>query len=104
MFILLSEITGCTPAPSSEAADGYTARIIIKFFDSRANPADSQFTETLSRDAGVTLVYLRPMSGAAHVFEVRGLRDAAELQEVVRRLSKQPSVVYAEEDRMRRPQ
>lgn len=93
---------GCAPTPSSVADDGYTARVIVKFSDLGVNPAERSFVDDLSHDAGVTLVYLRPMSGGAHVFEVRNLRDAAELQEVLRRLSRRPGVAYAEEDRVRR--
>lgn len=102
--LLILGFVGCTSVPSSEAADGYTARIIVKFSDMGVNPAERSFVEDLSHDAGVTLDYLRPMSGGAHVFEVRNLRDAAELQEVLRRLAKRPGVAYAEEDRMRRKQ
>lgn len=102
LFIL--GLAGCAPVPSSEAADGYTARIIVKFSDMSANPADRNFVENLSHDVGVSLGYLRPMSGGAHVFEVRNLRDAAELQEVLRRLSKRPGVAYAEQDSLRRKQ
>lgn len=103
VFFVLG-LAGCTPAPSSAAADGYTARIIVKFSDMGVNPADRSFVENLSHDAGVTLDYLRPMSGGAHVFEVHNLRDVAELQEVLRRLSKRPGVAYAEEDSLRRKQ
>lgn len=102
LFIL--GLAGCAPLPSSEATDSYSARIIVKFSTMDVNPADRSFVENLSHDAGVTLEYLRPMSGGAHVFEVRNLRDAAELQEVLRRLVKRPGVAYAEEDRMRRKQ
>lgn len=97
-------LAGCTPASSSAAADGYTARIIVKFSDMSANPADRNFVENLSHDVGVSLGYLRPMSGGAHVFEVYNLRDAAELQEVLRRLAKRPGVAYSEEDGLRRKQ
>jgi len=97
-------LVGCTPAPSSEASDGYTARIIVKFSDMDVNPADDSFVENLSHDAGVTLKYLQPMSGGAHVFKVLNLRDAVELQDVLQRLSKRPGVAYAEEDRLRRKQ
>lgn len=102
LFIL--GLAGCTPAPSSEAVDGYTARIVVKFSDMSVNPADRIFVEDLSHDVGVALVYLRPMSGGAHVFEVHNLRDAAELQEVLRRLAKRPGIAYAEEDSLRRKQ
>lgn len=103
--VLLSlGLSACTPAPSSEAADGYMARIIIKFSDMSVNPAGRSFVGELSRDAGVTLEYSRPMSGGAHVFDVHNLRDAADLQEVLRRLAKRPGVAYAEEDSLRRPQ
>jgi hypothetical protein len=97
-------LAGCTPAPPSVAGDGYTAQIIVKFSDATMNPSENIFVDQLSHDAGARLIYVRPMSGAAHVFEVRGLHDAAELQEVLRRLAKRSGVVYAEEDRVRRAQ
>jgi len=75
-------------------------RIIIKFSDPKANPADAKFLEALSRDAGATLVYLHPASGSAHVFEVR----TPDLQAVLQRLTRQSGVIYAEEDRVKRKQ
>ncbi len=100
IWIMLSlAVVGCVPTTPVSAEAGYTARIIVKFSDSIENPADSRFVQELSREASVTLDYIQPMSGAAHVFEVRNVRDAAELDEVLRQLAAQPSVVYAEPDR-----
>lgn len=95
-------LAGCVSAPSSVADEAYAARIIVKFSDLSIHPAERSFLEDLSHDAGITLIHVRPMSGGAHVFEARGLRDAAELQEVLRRLSKRSGVAYVEEDRVRR--
>jgi hypothetical protein len=64
-------LAGCTPAPPSIAGDGYTAQIIVKFSDATMNPSENIFVDQLSHDAGARLIYVRPMSGAAHVFEVR---------------------------------
>lgn len=92
-------VVGCVPTTQSSADEGYTARIIVKFSDRIENPADNRYVQELSREVGVTLTYLQPMSGAAHVFEVRNVQDAAELDDVLRQLAAQPDVVYTEQDR-----
>ena len=103
-MLLLLVLASCAPTPTSVADDGYTPQIIVKFADTAVNPSDTHFVDDLSGELGVRLAYVRPMSGAAYVLKVHGLRDAAELQEILRRLAKRPGVAYAEEDRVRRAQ
>jgi hypothetical protein len=78
-------------APMSE-------RFIIKFRDAKSDPARVEFMRGLSRDAGATLVYVRPLSGDAHVMRVERLLNAPDVAAVIERLSKRPDVEYAEPD------
>ena len=103
-WMLLLVLLGCAPAHSVDDGKGLRARIIIKFSDTAARPAERTHVDALSQHAGVTLRYMQPISDSLHVFEVLGLRDPAELQEIMRRLAKHPGVTYVEEDRPRRVQ
>lgn len=73
-------------------------RFIIKFRDAKSDPARVEFMRGLSRDAGATLVYVRPLSGDAHVMRVERLLNAPDVAAVIERLSKRPDVEYAEPD------
>jgi hypothetical protein len=77
-----------------------TAQIIIKFRNDALDPSRPDFIEGLSRDASAKLVYVRPMSGGAHVFRVEDIADSVQLTEVVQRLSKRPDILYVEQDAM----
>ncbi len=80
------------------------AQLIIKFSSAVTDPSQAEFVDTLSKDIGVSLAYLRPMSGGAHVFIVKGAPDSRQLQDISRRLSKRSDVIYAEPDRIMRHQ
>jgi hypothetical protein len=103
-FAVASVVSACAPTATAPADAVYTAQVIIKFSEAVEDPTDSRFVQALSRDAGVTLDYLRPVGDAAHVYEVREVADATELKEVLRQLAAQPHVIYAEQDRMLRKQ
>lgn len=75
-----------------------TAQIIIKFRNDALDPSRPDFTEGLSRDASAKLVYVRPMSGGAHVFRLEDITDSVQLTEVVQRLSRRPDILYVEQD------
>ena len=76
------------------------AQIIIKFRDPSLDPSRNSFVLGLARDVNATLVLIRPMSGGAYVFRVNNISDAAELADVIQRLSKRPDVLYVEQDAM----
>ncbi|HVO67201.1 MAG TPA: hypothetical protein VMT12_12010 [Syntrophales bacterium] len=75
-----------------------SAQLIIKFRDHTLDPSRNDFVQGLSRDAKATLVYVRPMSGGAHVFRVENISDAAQIAEVIKRLSGRQDVLYVEQD------
>jgi hypothetical protein len=75
-----------------------TAQIIIKFRNESFDPSQAAFIQELSRNAKATLVYLRPMSGGAHVFRAENIVLPDELTEIILRLSKRPDVLYVEQD------
>ena len=81
-----------------------TAHIIIKFRDDAIDPSRTDFVQGLAHDANAALVYVRPMSGGAHVFRVVNVSDTTQLTEVIQRLSKRPDVLYVEQDRIMRHQ
>ena len=75
------------------------AQIIIKFRDPGLDPSQSHFLEEIGRRAGAALIYVRPMSGGAHVLRPQDPVDAAELDRIIGQLGKRTDVEYVEPDR-----
>jgi hypothetical protein len=75
-------------------------QVIIKFRDPALDPSRQDYLRVLAHDTGVKLVYVRPMSGGAHVLRVEGAVDAEQFQRVVNGLATRPEVEYAEPDRL----
>lgn len=81
-----------------------TSQVIVKFRDPALDPAQQGYLKGLARDMGdVSLAYVRPMSGGAHVLRVEGAVDAGHFQRIVDGLAKRPEVEYAEPDSRMRP-
>ncbi len=113
LLVFVTCVTGvlsaCIPHPihaSSDAAPPESSmrllqatQIIIKFRDPGLDPSQSHFLNEISRDAGATLIYIRPMSGGAHVLRPENPTDGAELNRIVERLRTRPDVEYVEPDR-----
>jgi hypothetical protein len=90
----------CVAAGEAPQAPATTvAQIIVAFRDPTFDPSRGDYLQNLSAETGVSLSYLRPMSGGAHVLQVRGGLDARSLGQLVARLAGRPEVRYAEEDR-----
>ena len=75
------------------------SQLIIKFRDPALDPSRQAYLQELARDTGVVLVYVRPMSGGAHILRVEGVVEANRLQSIVKRLAERAEVEYAEPDR-----
>lgn len=75
-------------------------QVIVKFHDPALDPTRQDYLQTLVLDIGVKLVYVRPMSGGAHVLRVEGAADVAEFRRVVNELASRSEVEYAEPDRL----
>ncbi len=87
--------------PQAEWQAATIDRVIVQF-QPGMDPTDAQFLGLLSEGLGASLIYLRPLSGGAHLLQVRGHADAARFLELVAHLNRRPEVVYAETDaRMR---
>lgn len=105
---LLPVAGGCTtqgPAshPAIRPAAMVSNQVIIRFKPEVSNPADPAFLQKLSADIGVPLIYVRPMSGGAHVLKFGEKLDRAQVDAALQALNREPSIVYAEEDRIVRP-
>ncbi len=108
---VLTLLLGCVAPACGDATAGSSpekgqlvatsGRIIVKF-QSGTDPTNAQFLGKLSAALGVSLSYLRPLSGDAHLLQAQGLKDAAHFAHVVTQLNRRAEVVYAEADaRMR---
>ncbi|GMQ89996.1 MAG: hypothetical protein BMS9Abin10_0336 [Gammaproteobacteria bacterium] len=116
LAIIILLVSGCArpggeaiaAGQQEEAAAGKpparSLRIIVKFNPVVTDPSAPAYVAALSRDAGATLVYLRPMSGGAHVFVVEGISSADDLTAVIKRLGQRSDVIYVEADRIMRHQ
>ena len=106
----LLALSGCAgigmpaAAESVQYADSPRIRqmtqVIIKFRDPALDPSRQEYLRELAHDTGVKLVYVRPMSGGAHVLRIEGVVDAEQFQRVVNGLATRPEVEYAEPDRL----
>ena len=77
-------------------------QLIVKFRDATLNPSQPAFLRELERDAGAPLVYVRPLSGQAHVLRVPAA-EAGRVQRIIDNLTQRPDIEYVEPDRMVRP-
>ena len=79
-------------------------QLIIKFSANVTKPARPELVKELSQEAGAPLVYIRPMSGGAHVFGISYPVNPAQMVALVRRLSARGDIVYVEQDQVLRHQ
>lgn len=110
--LLSAGLPGCArienPPPDQAAAAGslHTGRIIIRFRDPQPDLTRKTVLHSLSQDAGLFLVYVRPMSGGAHVLQAEDQSDRPvspeALTQAVRRLAARPDVEYVELDQRMR--
>jgi hypothetical protein len=84
--------------PQPQAAKLGMTQLIIKFRNVNFDPSQGDYLQILSRDIGATLVYLRPMSGGAHVFRVMDITGNEQLTAVIRRLAERADILYVEQD------
>jgi hypothetical protein len=106
----LLALSGCASIGMSAAAESVQyadsprtkqmTQVIIKFRDPVLDPSRQDYLRELAHDTGVKLVYVRAMSGGAHVLRVEGAVDAEQFQRVVNGLAARPEVEYAEPDRL----
>jgi serine protease len=86
--------------------DLLTNQIIVKYWDTdpeiRINAASPKEVNRLSTVTGVTLTYVREMSGDAHVYRVPSKMDAVALARIIQKLSALPEVAYSEPDQIMR--
>jgi hypothetical protein len=90
---------GCSPMVQGDAplrgsglvsASEDQLQLIVQFRE-EANPADPQYLANLSLKVGITLAYVRPMSGGGHV--LRAVIPAGTAAEVLQRLKRRPEIV-----------
>lgn len=86
--------------PQPQAARQKMAQLIIKFRKADFDPSRMTYVQELSHDAQTQMIYLRPMSGGAHVFRIMDISDNAQLTTIIRHLSKRPEILYVEQDRI----
>ncbi len=93
-------ISGQPPAvsPSEQSRPALASNRVIVKFRGDPDPSNAQFLGRLSEGLGVTLRYLRPLAGGAHLLRVEGLRDAAQFAGFIAELNRRAEVEYAEAD------
>ncbi len=102
IVLVVLALSGCARVAASEpsAAPPVTsAQIIVAFRDPAFDPSRGGYLQKVSAETGVSLSYLRPMSGGAHVLQVAGGQDAKALGALLGKLAARAEVLYAEEDR-----
>lgn len=81
-----------------------TQQFMLKFVDGRDERAARDSLPALESAAGLILVYVRPMSGQAHVLGFPPNATPAQVERALDRLRQLPEVEYAEPDRRVYPQ
>jgi serine protease len=112
IYLPLAVLNGEAPAPVEPPAVGEAApsplldQIIVRFRDAEITPAAVDRTaqiDALSQAAGVTLSYVREMSGEAIVIKLPDFKNAQEVRTIAERLSALPEVEFAEPDLILQP-
>jgi hypothetical protein len=108
LFAAVLVCVGCRTSASNTAAETVELQqahkkmamiqLIIKFRDTNLDPSKDVFVNQLSQDANATLVYVRPLSGGAHVFRIASMADKKQLAIIIQRLSRRTDIEYVEED------
>lgn len=99
LLVLAALLAACQPPPPASADGPPGTRLIVAFGAEVSEPARPDFVAELEADAGVGLIYLRPLAGGAHVFVTQRPLTAEETATALRRLRARGDVVYAEPDR-----
>ena len=79
------------------------SQIMIKLkagMDGKPQPLTASLLQSLASTAGVSLAYVRPLAGDAHVLQVANPMSVQDLTAITTKLSQHPSVQYAEPDRI----
>ena len=95
-----TSIAGDNNKPQPPVARQKMVQLIIRFRQADFDPSRIAYVQDLSRDAQTQIIYLRPMSGGAHVFRVMDISDNAQLTTVIQHLSARPEILYVEQDRI----
>ncbi len=104
--LLLSTINlGACANPSSTQTESTLIpyQFIIQFRTSVDDPSNPVFVQQLSKDAGVTLVFVRSMATGAQIYSVDGSHERATFDAAMRNLRLRHDVIYVEEDRRVQP-
>ncbi|MEW5838535.1 MAG: hypothetical protein AB1717_06850 [Pseudomonadota bacterium] len=75
-------------------------RVIIRFKNATTEAEARALLPELNAQLGCDLVYVRPMSAGVHLLRLSSPLDAPAFDSVLRRLSADPAVDYAEPDRL----
>jgi hypothetical protein len=96
-------LSACAGAAQPGTALPAHYQLIIKFRTAIDDPAQPDFVQQLSVDAGATLQFERTLGTGAQLYSLDGKLDRAEFSAVLQRLSRRHDVLYAEEDRLVQP-
>lgn len=99
------EFPSIATPPGPDAVNPYaTQQFILKFSDGRDERATRESLPSLESAAGLPLVYVRPMSGEAHVLRFPDPATPAQVEQALERLRQLAVVEYVEPDRRVYPQ
>jgi hypothetical protein len=93
-------VPGCAGAASNPAAPKQVVQVIVKFRDPAFDPSRRDYLDRLARVVHGSVVYVRAMSGGAHVLR---LETGLNVPKAIEQLRQRPEVEYAEIDRLLGP-
>ena len=102
LTIALTGLEGCVSAASPNFDS--VAQVIVKFKSAIAQPADAALLKDLANSAHLKVSHVRPMSGGAQIYLLRGFANDGELKHALKHLSARSDVEYVELDQKMKPQ
>lgn len=106
-FLTTLMLCGCVSTSVTTQAESSSmlpmSQMIVKFKDPAVDPTKPSYLQELSQAIGATLVYVRPMSGGAHILRMEAGANAESFRRVVESLAKRSDVEYAEPDQLLHP-
>lgn len=105
-WVISPGCTGVGAETSLSHADRQTqtAQVILKFRDPKFDPSAGDYLSKLSAQMGVNIIYVRPMSGDAHVLRIEAIGTGDSFRRAMDRISTRPEVDWVEQDRIMRHQ
>ncbi len=95
---------GAETSLANATRQAQTTQVILKFRNPKFDPSIGDYLSKLSAQMDVNIIYVRPMSGDAHVLLIEAAANTDVLRRALGSLAARPEIEWAEQDRILRHQ